>query len=596
MNDNEHIRLILKTLPEKPGVYHFLDSDNKIIYIGKAKILKRRVSSYFNKHHTSPKLNALVRKIQDIKFTIVDNEWDALLLENSMIKEHKPFYNVLLKDDKSYPWIAITREEFPRVFFTRQPDKNLHILFGPYASVRYVNILLNLINDIFPLRTCFSLAKNGRPCLQYQIKKCAAPCANLISQEDYQKNISIIIDIIKGNNSLAINTLKDKMHKYAETWEFEKAQEIKMKIEILEQHQAKSIVVNPIVSNCDTFSIIIEGQSAFVNFFRINEGAIIQSYTFEISNNLELSQEELLIRGIVEIQQKFGMLSPQIIVPFAPQIEDSHLQFYVPIRGDKKKLLELSERNAKTYMLEKRKRQELIDPDRHKQRILMQLQQDLGMKNLPQRIECFDNSNTQGEEPVAGMVCFINGKPAKKEYRHFLIKTVVGPDDFASMKEVVFRRYSRILEENKPLPDLIIIDGGKGQLHAAYEVLEQLQLNNQIMLIGIAERLEDIYKVGEKLPLFIDKKSESQKLLQQIRDEVHRFSITHHRNRRSKKSLDSELDHISGIGKQTKEKLLVHFKSIHKIEQATMESLTEVVGKQKASILFTYFQSKKNLH
>ena len=536
MNDNEHIRLILKTLPEKPGVYHFLDSDNKIIYIGKAKILKRRVNSYFNKHHTSPKLNALVRKIQDIKFTIVDNEWDALLLENSMIKEHKPFYNVLLKDDKSYPWIAITREEFPRVFFTRQPDKNQHILFGPYASVRYVNILLNLINDLFPLRTCFSLAKNGRPCLQYQIKKCAAPCANLISQEDYQKNISIITEIIKGNNSLAINTLKNEMYKYAEAWEFEKAQEIKMKIEILEQHQAKSIVVNPIVSNCDTFSIIVDGQSAFVNFFRINEGAIVQSYTFEISNNLELSQEELLIRGIVEIQQKFGKLSPQIIVPFVPQIEDTHLQFYVPIRGDRKKLLELSERNAKTYMFEKRKRQELIDPDRHKQRILMQLQQDLGMENLPQRIECFDNSNTQGEEPVAGMVCFINGKPAKKEYRHFLIKTVVGPDDFASMKEVIFRRYSRVLEENRPLPDLIIIDGGKGQLHAAYEVLKKLQLNNQIMLIGIAERLEDIYKVGEKLPLFIDKKSESQKLLQQIRDEVHRLRITHHRNRRSKKS------------------------------------------------------------
>lgn len=596
MNDNEHIRLILKTLPEKPGVYHFIDSEGKIIYIGKAKILKRRVNSYFNKHHTSPKLNALVRKIQDIKFTIVDNEWDALLLENSMIKEHKPFYNVLLKDDKSYPWIAITREKFPRVFFTRQPDRNQHILFGPYASVRYVNILLNLINDLFPLRTCFSLAQHKRPCLQYQIKKCAAPCANLISQEDYLKNISIITEIIKGNNSLAINTLKNEMYKYAENWEFEKAQEIKIKIEILEQHQAKSTVVNPIISNCDTFSIIVDGQSAFVNFFRINEGAIVQSYTFEISNNLELSQEELLIRGIVEVQQKFGILSPQIIVPFVPHIEDTHLQFLVPIRGDKKKLLELSERNAKTYMFEKRKRQELIDPDRHKQRILMQLQQDLSMETLPQRIECFDNSNTQGDEPVAGMVCFINGKPAKKEYRHFLIKTVVGPDDFASMKEVIFRRYSRVLEENLPLPDLIIIDGGKGQLHAAYEVLEQLQLNNRIMLIGIAERLEDIYKVGEKVPLFIDKKSESQKLLQQIRDEVHRFSITHHRNRRSKKSLDSELDHISGIGEQTKRKLLVHFKSIHKIEQATIESLSEVVGKQKASILFTYFQSKKNLH
>lgn len=595
MTDNEHISIILKTLPEKPGVYHFLDGEGKIIYIGKAKVLKRRVNSYFNKKHTSTKLRALVRRIQDIKFTVVDNEWEALLLENSMIKEFKPHYNVLLKDDKSYPWIAITKEEFPRVIFTRQPDRSRHHLFGPYASVRYANRLLTLINELFPLRNCTLLKKGQRPCLQYHIKKCAAPCAGLISKEEYQKNISKITDIIKGNNSQVLNELKKEMHELAERWEFEKAQEIKEKIELLEQHRSKSTVVNPEISDCDIFSIIEDEQNAFINFFRINEGSIIQSYTLEIQHNLELSKEELLVRGIVEVQQKFGDLSSQIIVPFIPPIEHDKIHFIVPVRGDKRKLLELSEKNAKIYMLEKRKRQELIDPDRHKQRVLRQLQQDLGMDRLPQRIECFDNSNTQGEEPVAGMVCFIDGKPAKKEYRHFIIKTVVGPDDFASMKEVIFRRYSRVLEENLPLPDLVVVDGGKGQLHAAYEIFEQLQLTDKIMLIGIAERLEDIYKVGEKLPLFIDKKSESQKLLQQIRDEVHRFGITHHRKRRSKKSLESELDHIPGIGKLTKEKLLVHFKSIQKIEQATMETLSEIVGKQKASILFSHFQAKRNL-
>lgn len=594
MTNDPHISLILKTLPEKPGVYHFLDDEGKIIYIGKAKILKRRVNSYFNKKHTSPKLQALVNRVHDIKFIVVDNEWEALLLENNMIKEFKPHYNVLLKDDKSYPWIAITQEEFPRVISTRKPDKQKQLIFGPYASIRYVNLLLTLINNLFPIRTCKILKRNTRPCLQYHIKKCAAPCANLIPKEEYQKNIIKIIDIIKGNNNFVINELKREMHEYASKWEFEKAQNIKEKIELIEQYRSKSTVVTPEISKCDVFSLIEKENNAFINFFRINEGAIIQSYTFEIQRNIEYSKEDLLLRGIIEVQQKFGTLSPQIIVPFLPPIEHQSIHFVVPQRGDKRKLLELSEKNAKTYMMEKFKRQELVDPDRHKLRILTQLQHDLGMDRLPQRIECFDNSNTQGEEPVAGMVCFIDGKPAKKEYRHFNIKTVVGPDDFASMEEVVFRRYKRVLDEKLPLPDLVVIDGGKGQLHAAHNALLALELTHKITLIGIAKRLEDIFKVGENLPLFIDKKSESQKLLQHIRDEVHHFGITHHRKRRSKKSIESELDLISGIGKSSKDKLLFHFKSIKKIKAASLENLSEIIGKNRAEILFNHFQKQQN--
>lgn len=594
MTNDPHISLILKTLPEKPGVYHFLDDESKIIYIGKAKILKRRVNSYFNKKHTSPKLQALVNRVHDIKFIVVDNEWEALLLENNMIKEFKPHYNVLLKDDKSYPWIAITQEEFPRVISTRKPDKQKQLIFGPYASIRYVNLLLTLINNLFPIRTCKILKRNTRPCLQYHIKKCAAPCANLIPKEEYQKNIIKIIDIIKGNNNFVINELKREMHEYASKWEFEKAQNIKEKIELIEQYRSKSTVVTPEISKCDVFSLIEKENNAFINFFRINEGAIIQSYTFEIQRNIEYSKEDLLLRGIIEVQQKFGTLSPQIIVPFLPPIEHQSIHFVVPQRGDKRKLLELSEKNAKTYMMEKFKRQELVDPDRHKLRILTQLQHDLGMDRLPQRIECFDNSNTQGEEPVAGMVCFIDGKPAKKEYRHFNIKTVVGPDDFASMEEVVFRRYKRVLDEKLPLPDLVVIDGGKGQLHAAHNALLALELTHKITLIGIAKRLEDIFKVGENLPLFIDKKSESQKLLQHIRDEVHHFGITHHRKRRSKKSIESELDLISGIGKSSKDKLLFHFKSIKKIKAASLENLSEIIGKNRAEILFNHFQKQQN--
>ncbi|MCL2247257.1 MAG: excinuclease ABC subunit UvrC [Lentimicrobiaceae bacterium] len=577
--------LQLKSLPEKPGVYRFFDENGIVLYVGKAKVLKKRVSSYFTKTHQDPRMRILVSKICDIQFTVVDTEWEALLLENSMIKQFRPRYNAMLKDDKSYPWLAISKEEFPRLYYTRNPNPKKEELFGPYSSLRFMHTLLETLFTLFPIRTCKILQKTGRPCLQYHIKKCAAPCAGHISPEEYKENILKAIKIVKGNNSEALRQLKVEMMHYAEIWEFEKAQVIKERIEILESYRGKSIVVNPEISFCDVFSLAENESDAFVNFMRIMEGAIVQTFTLEIKNNLNNSKEELLAMAMAEIEKRFGALSPELILPYSIDIQKEKTNFTIPLRGDKKKLLELSLKNAKVSMLEKLKRQELADPERHQNRILTALQKALGMQKLPETIECFDNSNTQGDEPVAAMVHFKKGKPDKKEYRHFNIKTVIGPDDFASMFEVVQRRYSRLLEENKPLPDLIIIDGGKGQLNAAHQALIELKIQDKIMLIGIAKRLEDIYRVGESLPLFIDKKSEAQKLLQRIRDEVHRFGITHHRKRRSKKSIHSELDDIKGIGATTKEKLLKHFKSITKIKSATFEEVAEVIGKAKAKLI-----------
>ena len=574
-----------KSLPEKPGVYRFYDENGVVIYVGKAKDLKKRVSSYFTKTHENPRLTVLVSKICDIQFTVVDSEWEALLLENSMIKQFRPRYNAMLKDDKTYPWLAVSHEEFPRLYYTRNPNPKKEELFGPYSSLRFMHTLLDTLFALFPIRTCKILQKKGRPCLQYHVKKCAAPCAGYISPEIYKENMTKVIKIIKGNLSEVVRQLKTEMMHFAEKWEFEKAQELKEQIEILETYHGKSIVVNPEISNCDVFSIENENNKAFVNYMKIVEGAIVQTCTLEIQNNLENSKEELLLMAMVEIENRFGTLSQEILVPFPIDYIKEKTSFIVPLRGDKKKLLELSQKNAKISMLEKQKRQELADPERHQNRILQALQKDLGMQHLPVTIECFDNSNTQGDEPVAAMVQFKNGKPDKKEYRHFNIKTVIGPDDFASMYEVVKRRYSRLIEEEKPLPDLIIIDGGKGQLNAANQALTELHIQDKIMLIGIAKRLEDIYRVGESIPVFIDKKSESQKLLQRIRDEVHRFGITHHRKRRSQKSIHSELDDIKGIGTATKEKLLKHFKTVAKIKAASFEELAEVVGGSKAKLL-----------
>lgn len=585
------IQLILSTLSTKPGVYRFFDDKGTIIYVGKAKNLKRRVSSYFNKNHDSVKVRMLVTKIRDIQTTIVDTEWEALLLENSMIKEYKPRYNILLKDDKTYPWIAVTKEDYPKVFSTRTPDRAHQDVFGPYASVKYMNSLLKTLSEIFPVRSCPILRKSSRPCLKYQLKKCSAPCADLISKEEYQANIGKIVEILKGNSNLIIRQLHEEMSTCAANWEFEKAQELKLKIEALTQLKGRSVVVNPEITKLDVFSIVQNDEYAYVNFLRVIEGAVIQSYTLEMARKLDETLEDLLLMGIAEIKENFGQLFPHVLVPFIPEMTIDGITFSSPQRGDKKKLLDLSLKNAFTSMSEKTRRRDLVNPERHSQRVLQQLQKDLQMSVLPRHIECFDNSNTQGEEPVSAMVCFKDGKPAKKEYRHYLVKTVVGPDDFSTMEEVVYRRYKRLLDENKPLPDLIVIDGGKGQMGAAYRSLEKLQIADKVFLIGIAERLEDIYRLGDNLPLYIDKKSESQKLLQFVRDEAHRFGITHHRNRRSKKSIASQLDEIHGIGAQLSEKLLKHFKSVKRISEASETELAEVIGLAKAKLVFQHFHA-----
>lgn len=588
----ENLKLILKTLPEKPGVYRFLDESGTIIYVGKAKRLKRRVSSYFNKEHDSAKVRLLVTKIRDIQTTVVDTEWEALLLENSMIKQFKPHYNILLKDDKSYPWIAITKEEFPRIFSTRRPDPDKMHLFGPYSSVKHMNALLDTINNMFQLRTCQRLVKNERPCMQYQIKKCSAPCCGLVTADAYQEDIRKIRDIIKGNRKEVIQQLKEEMMSYAENMEFEKAKLIKNKIDTLEQFVVKSIVVSQTMTDMDVFGMDEEDDCISISFLRIKDGAIVQAHILEVNNKLDRSKEDILWTGLLEIRDKLGELSKDILVPFMPTLEAEGLSFQVPQRGEKRKLIELAERNAHFYLLEKKKRQDLVNPERRSQRVLLALQQALGMKVLPRHIECFDNSNTQGEDPVGAMVCFIDGKPAKKEYRHFNIKTVVGADDFATMKEVLTRRYSRLLAEEKPLPDLIVIDGGKGQLNVAYGVLQELKLDDRIMIVGIAERLEDIYKVGDEFPIYIDKKSEAQKLLQQVRDAVHNFGITHHRNRRSKTSIASVLDNAPGIGPVLKKRLLTNFKSVAKIRTAKPEELAAVIGPKKATELLAYLQEQ----
>ena len=590
--DGEKISLILKSLPEKPGVYRFFDDEGTIIYVGKAKKLKRRVSSYFNKQHDNRKVRVMVSKIRDIQTTVVNSEWEALLLENSMIKEYKPRYNIMLKDDKTYPWLAVSKEDFPRIFSTRNPDKNTMQLFGPYASVHYLNTLMDTIRELFPLRTCRRLTQNSRPCIQHQIGKCPAPCAKLISKEDYQEEIKSIIEIIKGNSKLVQQKLKDQMMKYAENWEFEKAQIVKRKLEVLDNYIGKSVVVNPALTRLDVLSLDTDEESGYINFLRIMNGAIIQSYTFEINNKLDKTEEDLLLTGMLTVEDKFGPLFPDVVVPFMPELVPEGTNFIVPQRGDKYKLLELSQKNAQYYKLEKKKRQDLVDPERRNLRVLTALQKALNMDKLPRRIECFDNSNTQGEEPVASMVCFIDGKPAKKEYRHFLIKTVVGPDDFGSMEEVVYRRYHRLLEEGKDLPDLLMVDGGKGQLHAGYSALKALHIEDRLMIIGIAKRLEDIYKVGDELPTFIDKKSEAQKLLQHLRDEAHRFGITHHRKRRAKHSIASRLDDIPGIGEVLKNKLLTHFKSVKNIENASVEELAKVIGPAKAKTVLEALSQK----
>lgn len=596
-----HLEEIIRNLPNKPGVYQYSDNKGKIIYVGKAKSLKSRVSSYFNRDaNHGAKISYLVSKIADIKVVVVGSEIDALLLENTLIKKYQPKYNILLKDDKSYPWICVKNEPFPRVFSTRNVVKDGSQYFGPYASGRMMHTMLELINQIFQLRTCKLNLTNqnieaGRfkLCLEHHIGNCQAPCEGLQSTESYDKDIKSIKEILKGNITTVIKSLKTSMMEYAENLEFEKAQVVKEKIQILENYQSKSIVVSATVTDVDVFSIDDEADMAYVNFLRVVNGAVVQAHSVEIRKALDETPVELLAHSIIDLRERFFSNSKEVIVPIEPDIEIPGVRFTVPVRGDKKSLLELSERNLKFFKLDQKRREELIDPERHTKRILETLKKDLRMEILPDHIECFDNSNIQGTNPVASCVVFKNARPSKKDYRHFNIKTVEGPNDFASMEEIIYRRYKRIMDEGGEFPKLIIIDGGKGQLSSAVKSLEKLGVRNKVTIIGIAKRLEEIYFPGDTIPLYINKKSESLKIIQQARDEAHRFGITHHRDRRSKEFTKSELTEIEGIGEKTMEVLIKKFKSTARIKEASLADLELVVGPSKAKKVFEYFAASK---
>lgn len=593
------LEIQLQTLPNSPGVYQYFDTNDTIIYVGKAKNLKKRVSSYFTKTHENGKTRILVKKIANIKHIVVETETDALLLENNLIKKHKPRYNVLLKDDKSYPWICIKNERFPRVFQTRRLIKDGSEYFGPYTSVKTVYTLLDLIRGLYQLRTCnYDLSQEKieagkyKVCLEYHLGNCKGACEGHETVEEYEENIKAIREILKGNFKDSLQRFKIQMHNLAKDMHFEEAQKVKEKIDVLENYQAKSTIVNPKINNVDVFSIVSDESYAYVNFLQISLGSIVRSHTLEIKKKLDETDKELLEIAIVEIRQRFNSQSKEIYVPFKIDFGDD-VKVTIPKLGDKKHILDLSIRNAKYYRLEQLKQVKIVDPDRHANRIMAQMKADLRLKVEPRHIECFDNSNIQGTNPVAACVVFKNGKPSKKDYRHFNIKTVEGPDDFASMEEVVFRRYKRLLQENKPLPQLIVIDGGKGQLSSALKSLDLLGLRGKIAIIGIAKRLEEIYYPGDSVPLYLDKKSETLKIIQYLRNEAHRFGITFHRNKRSKSAIQSELEMIPDVGKQTITNLLRKFKSAKRVKNATLEELIEVVGNARAQRIYQYFHSKK---
>jgi len=602
LEKSELIQNILRTLPDNPGVYQYYDAEGKIIYVGKAKNLKNRVSSYFNKdQHENGKTQVLVKKIVDIKYIIVDTELDALLLENNLIKKYQPRYNVLLKDDKTYPWICIKNEPFPRIFSTRIVVKDGSNYFGPYASVKVMNMVLDLIKHLYKLRNCnlkltdLAIKSNKfKVCLEYHIGNCKAPCVGKETEPEYDQTIAEIKEIVKGNVNTVARHLKLLLQQYIEKMEFENAQIVKEKIDLLEKFQSKSTVVSPTINNVDVFSIISDEKTGYVNFLKVMNGAIIQGHTIELKKKLEESDEELLTLAIAELRERFNSNSREIIIPFAIETEFPSIEFTIPQRGDKKHLLELSERNVEYYRREKIKQESLVDPERHANRILEQMKKDLHLSEEPRHIECFDNSNFQGAFPVAAMTVFKDAKPCKKEYRHFNIKTVEGPDDFASMEEVIYRRYKRVLDENQPMPQLIVVDGGKGQLSSALESLDKLGLKGKVGIIGIAKKLEEIYFPNDSIPLYLDKRSETLKIIQQIRDEAHRFGITHHRSKRDKGTLKTELTSIKGVSSVTATKLLSHFKSVKNIKEAAYDELTEVIGKSKGEIVFLFYHPVNN--
>ena len=591
------LALQIQTLPDGPGVYQYYDKEGKILYVGKAKNIKKRVASYFNKIHDTAKTNVLVKKIVTIKHIVVPTETDALLLENNLIKTLQPRYNVLLRDDKSYPWLCIKKEPYSRIFTTRRMVKDGSEYFGPYTSFKTVNTILELIKELYPLRTCnYDLSENNiesgkfKVCLEYHIGNCMGPCEGHETVENYQKQVDAIREILKGNFKESMKDFKRVMTNLAANMHFEEAQKIKEKIEVLENYQSRSTIVNPKITNIDVFSIVSDESAAYINFLQISHGSIIRSHTMEIKKKLDETDEELLELAIVELRERFQLLSREIIVPFPVDL-GSTIKITVPQLGDKKQILDLSIRNAKFYRIEQLKQLQIVDPDRHTKRIMAQMQKDLRLPVEPRHIECFDNSNIQGTNPVAACVVFKDGKPSKKDYRHFNIKTVEGPDDFASMTEVVYRRYKRLLDENEPLPNLIIIDGGKGQLSSALKSLDELGLRGKIAIIGIAKRLEELFYPGDSIPLYLDKKSETLKIIQQLRNEAHRFGITHHRDKRSKAALNSSIESIPGIGEKTMLTLIQHFKSVKRLKLATEKEISDVIGMSKAKKIVEFYNN-----
>lgn len=596
---SEYLKKIVEILPNQPGVYQYLDEEGIVIYVGKAKDLKKRVSSYFtSRRYENKKLMVLVRKIRDIKHIVVPTESDALLLENNLIKKLQPRYNINLKDDKTYPWIAIKNEPFPRVFSTRRYVKDGTRYFGPYTSVTLLRTLLELIKQIYKLRTCvLNLDENSiskgkyKPCLEYHIGNCKAPCVNYTLLDEYNLSIKEIVEILRGNLGDLLVMLKKNMQIAASEYRFEEAHIIKQKIELLETYQSKSVIVSTSITNLDVFSVVMDSGIAYANFMRVKNGMVIQSHNFEIKLQIEEEKESILSFVIAEIHERLGFVSREVVVPFLPDQELPNSSYTVPQRGDKMKLLELSEKNAKMFRMEKLKQLEKVDPERHTERILNTIKRDLHLDVLPVHIECFDNSNIQGSNPVAACVVFKNAKPSKKDYRHFNVKTVVGPDDFASMREIVYRRYRRMMDEGESLPNLIVIDGGKGQLSAAVESLKKLDLIHIIPIVGLAKRMEEIYFPSDPIPLYLDKNSESLKVLMHIRDEAHRFGITFHRNKRSSSFIKSEIKSIPGIGEKSAMELYGRFKTVVKMRQASQEEIAQVVGAHRAKIIFDYFNS-----
>ena len=592
----DYLKSQVSVLPNKPGIYQFYDDNHIIIYIGKAKDLKKRVSSYFAKKHDNRKTALLVRNIAEIKHMVVQSEQDALLLENNLIKKYQPRYNIQLKDDKSFPWICIKNEHFPRVFKTRELARDGSKYYGPYTSIYTVRTMLDLFKSEYKLRTCNYLLteenikdRKYKVCLEFHIGNCDGPCEGYISEEKYNEGIGEINNILKGNISGVIRHLKELMTKMSDSLNFEEAAKIKEKYDSLKRYQSRSTIVSPNITDVDVFSIEENDKYAFVNYLKVIKGAIIQTFTLEIKKVLNETQEELLLSGIVEIRQKIFSNANEILVPIKLDFNLNNVIFKIPVRGEKKSLLELSQRNAKYYRLEKEKQVVFKNPKIREEQLLNTIKKDLQLTENPTHIECFDNSNLHGSNPVAACVVFKNGKPNTKEYRHYNIKTVEGPNDFASMEEVVYRRYRRLIDEKKSLPQLIVIDGGKGQLSSAVTALDKLDLRGKISIIGIAKKLEEIYFPGDSVPIYINKNSQTLKVIQQLRDEAHRFGITFHRNKRSKEFIISELNSISGIGEKTAKKLLNDFKSVKTIKEQTIQSLEKSVGKSKSQIVFNYF-------